>query len=95
MNSFVTDTHALAWYLTNDNRISNQALEILLDAEKGNAVIFVPAIVLAELLHISEKKRIQIDYKTVFNTMKDHPNFIIIPLDISILERMIQLSALY
>ncbi len=53
---YVADTHTLVWYFTNDKRlgaIAYNTLEGLI--EKGE--ILIPTIVLAELLYISERGR--------------------------------------
>ena len=45
---YVADTHAFIWYLTDDTKLSRIARDIFGSADKGEAVIIVPAIVLLE-----------------------------------------------
>lgn len=52
---FVTDTHALWWYLRSPSRLSSAATAVFRLAETGNALINVPAIVVAELDYLSMK----------------------------------------
>jgi predicted nucleic acid-binding protein len=47
---FVTDTHALLWYLTEDKQLGKKALKIFEKADKGEAEIIIPTTVLAEAL---------------------------------------------
>jgi PIN domain nuclease of toxin-antitoxin system len=55
MSQFVTDTHPLVWHLTNTSRLSTTAKQVFTEADKGLYQIFVPAIVLIELVYLTEK----------------------------------------
>lgn len=61
--NFITDTHALLWWFTDNPKISQKASEIFTRCENGEVVIFVPSIVIAEALSIFDKKRISFDFK--------------------------------
>ncbi len=52
---FVADTHALWWYFRSPERLSVAASAIFRLAETGNAVVVVPAIVVAEFYYLSVK----------------------------------------
>lgn len=52
---FVVDTHALWWYLRSPERLSIAATAVFRLAETGNAIIVVPAIVVAEFYFLSAK----------------------------------------
>lgn len=52
---FVTDTHALWWYFRSPERLSAAASAVFQLAETGNAVVVVPAIVVAEFYCLSVK----------------------------------------
>ena len=52
---FVVDTHALWWYLRSPERLSIAAAAVFCLAETGNAIIVVPAIVVAEFYFLSAK----------------------------------------
>lgn len=54
-NSFVADTHALWWYLRSPDLLSPAASAIFRLAESGNALIVIPAIVVAEVYYLSTK----------------------------------------
>ncbi len=55
MKSYVSDTHALFWYLTASPRLGSQAKTAFAEAAAGQATILIPAIVLAELYYVNEK----------------------------------------
>ncbi len=90
--NFVTDTHALLWWFTDSPKISPKAIEAFEKCEAGENIIFIPSIVLAEALSIFEKKRISFDFKKLLKRIEDSGNFVIIPLDYSILLKMIDLK---
>jgi PIN domain nuclease of toxin-antitoxin system len=88
--NFVTDTHALLWWFTNSPKISQTASEIFEKNEDGENVIFIPTIVVAEALSIFDKKRISFDFKRLFKKIIDSENYIVIPLDIPILQKLVE-----
>lgn len=90
--NFVTDTHALLWWFTDNPQISTRASEIFEKCEKGENVIFVPSIVIAEALSIFEKRRISFNFKRLLKKINDSENFIIIALDYPILQKMVNLK---
>lgn len=55
---YVADTHAMVWYLCAPSRLGNAALTVLSDAVTGNARIYLPAVVVAEMIMVIEKRRI-------------------------------------
>lgn len=90
--NFVTDTHALAWWFVDSPKISSKAREIFEKSEKAENLIFVPSIVIAELLSIFEKKRIFFDFRRLLKQIDHSDNFAIIPLDFPILQQMLDLK---
>jgi predicted nucleic acid-binding protein len=59
--------------------------------EKGENLIFIPSIVIAEALSIFDKKRISFDFRRLFKLINDSENFVLIPLDYPILQKMLDL----
>ena len=90
--NFVTDTHALLWWFTDSPKISPKASAIFEKCEKGENVIFVPSIVIAEALSVFDKKRISFNFKKLFKEIHDSENFTLIALDYPILQKMITLK---
>jgi PIN domain nuclease of toxin-antitoxin system len=90
--NFVTDTHALLWWFIDSPKISTKASEIFQKCEKGENIIFIPSIIIAEGLSIFEKKRVSFDFKKLFRKINESENFVLIPLDYPILQKMVDLK---
>ena len=90
--NFVSDTHALLWWFTDSPRISSKVSEIFEKCEKGENIIFIPTIVIAESLSIFEKKRISFNFKNLFKKIDTSDNFVVIALDYHILRKMVALK---
>ena len=50
---YIFDTHAVWWYLKRPSQLSATVREMLLNAEAGNGRLIIPAIVVAELHHVT------------------------------------------
>ena len=61
MNTFVTDTHALLWYLSRDPALSAPAAALFRQADAGAAEIVIPSIVLVEVVYLCERQRVPDD----------------------------------
>lgn len=57
MSNYISDTHALIWYLSGSSRLGDGAREIFDSVMDGDARIFIPAIVVAELMMFAEKHK--------------------------------------
>ena len=88
--NFVADTHALIWHFTNSPKISRKIKGIFDRCEKGDSIIFIPSIVIAECLSIFNKKKVDFDFKIFFDKIRKSENYIIIPLDHRVLMRMVE-----
>ena len=82
---FVTDTHSLVWYFTEDTRLSEKALETL-EQTTQEGLIIVPSVVLAEIMFIAKKGRISITFVETLKKIEEYDNFDIAPLDADILK---------
>lgn len=78
MKNYVVDTHAVVWYLTDDPRLGKKARQIL-DTD-GNQLI-LPAIVLAEVRHIADRKRVPISFPDILAIITTDPRCIVYPID--------------
>jgi predicted nucleic acid-binding protein len=71
---YITDTVGLILHL--EKRKSGGCAEQIFDAaEKANTIIHIPAMVFAEILYLSEKKRISATLTDVFQLLQNSPNF--------------------
>ena len=57
MEYYVADTHSLIWYLIDSPKISKNANECFKEVEKGDAKLFIPAIVIAEIIFYLGKEQ--------------------------------------
>lgn len=79
MNFFVTDTHALFWYLINSRLLGAGASSAFDEADNGHALIYIPAIVLAELYFLNEKKQRPIDFGPKYQKLEQSRQFVLLP----------------
>lgn len=93
MALFIADTHSLAWYFTRSVKLGQKALQAFRDSLLGKGIIVVPTIVLAEIMDISEKKRIKVDYEELLERIESSSNFEIYPLDIEVLRTARSITA--
>lgn len=89
-NEFVTDTMGLVVFLE-DRRLPARLREIYASAATGKTTIHVPAMVLAEILYLAEKKRIELSLEDVAAILNRSNGFVESPLDWSVIETAIQL----
>ena len=82
---FVTDTHTLIWYFTEDSRLSRKAFDAFEGTVKDGTVI-VPAVVLAEIMFIAKKGRVTLTFEDTLKKVEGYENFDIAPLDAEILK---------
>ena len=83
--NYVTDTHALLWWFTDSPKLSSRASEIFTICERGVNIIFIPSIVIAELISIFDKKRVSFSFRNLFKKIRKSENFILIALHYPIL----------
>ena len=82
--NFVTDTHSLVWYFTDDLRLSRRALKSFESTVKEGQMI-VPTVVLAEILFIAQKGRVNLGFTETVAMIEAMDNFEIAPLDLEVL----------
>lgn len=83
---YVTDTHPWLWFLSSDERLSEEAERIFDSAEKGNTTVIVPSIVVAESIYIAEKKGYSLQMKNIIEDLEISSNYTIGPMNYSILK---------
>lgn len=84
---FVTDTHSLIWYLTDDPQLSTRAKEVFQTADNFHDHIYIPCIVFFELLYLIEKKKVAIDFDDFLAMVSSSKNYKVEPLCLSIIEK--------
>jgi PIN domain nuclease of toxin-antitoxin system len=89
---YVSDTHSLVWYFTDDSRLGEKALRAF-DQTAQEGVIIIPSIVLAEIIFISKKGRITLTFEETLKRIEENENFDIAVLDADILRVVDKIEA--
>ena len=84
--TYVTDTHPLFWFLTNNKRLSSNARVLFEEAETGESSIIVPSIVLAELMYLFEKQNLRDKFKEVLKRIEIALNYEVCSLDTEVID---------
>ena len=79
-NSYVSDTMALVLWMEKRKQ-SPLVKSIFKNIENGTSKLYIPAIVLAEIGYLSERKRIDTGLRDVKQVLKDSGNIKLVPLD--------------
>lgn len=79
MKLYVADTHALFWYLTASARLSAKAKAAFDEGAQGQALIYVPAIVLAELYYLNQKLNAPLDIPAALVQLRQSAQFVLVP----------------
>ena len=84
MRTFIVDTHALAWFVSRDLRLSAKARTVLRDP---NVRLIIPAIVLAEIKYLAHKGRLAQSLDEVLRVINSDPRCTIYPVDLSVVSK--------
>jgi PIN domain nuclease of toxin-antitoxin system len=77
----VTDTHPLVWYLSGaDRRLSSKARKLFAAAEAGRSTLYVPAVVMMEIVLLDQMGRIRVSYAELREQLSLRPSVRIEPL---------------
>ena len=68
MSDYVTDTHALIWYLEDKDSLGPSASAAFDACDRGESIIFIPTICQVELIYLQEKGRIPSALKKSLDT---------------------------
>ncbi len=94
MSRYVTDTHALLWYLGGSSLLGDAARAIFDEAVAGTNELHVPAIVLAELIMLSEKRNVHANVTEIISKLQDTRGFHLTALTPALALRIHSLAAL-
>jgi predicted nucleic acid-binding protein len=82
---FVIDTMGLI--LRVEQRKSSPTVTAILDSvESGNTIVYVPTLVFAEILYLSEKNRISTSLETVIDYLKQYENYKDYPMSLKVIQ---------
>jgi PIN domain nuclease of toxin-antitoxin system len=90
----VADTHTIIWYLFNDERLSNIARQTIETAAVDGNQIGIASITLAEIVYLSEKKRIPEPILERLLNAIDEENSVLseIPLDKNVVKTLVRVE---
>lgn len=89
---YVTDTHSLVWYMTDDPGLSVEAKGVFQKVDNFQDYIFIPCIVFFELLYLIEKKKIAAGFDIFLAMVSSSKNYRIEPLCLPIIEKSRRIS---
>ncbi len=79
VNSYVADTHALFWYLTDSPRLGPNASNAFDEAASGQATIYISAIAVAELYYLNKKLTSGFDFARDMSALFQASQFVFVP----------------
>jgi len=83
---YVADTVAIIRHFAKVGKIGKTAKHILRDADNGKTTILISIISLVEILYLSERHKIPLDFDVVKSQLQHLDNYKIIDLDLDIVE---------
>ena len=89
---YVIDTHALIWYLTDDDKLGTEARKILERIDREEDIGVIPTIAIIEALAIFEKKGLSNLFSDIYREIKRSSNYLLYPLSVEIIDEMLKLS---
>jgi PIN domain nuclease of toxin-antitoxin system len=94
MNEYVTDTHALLWHILSSSKLSLAAALIFKQTDENEARIYIPTIVLVEIVYLIEKAKVpKFAIDTVIGLLETQPtNYCLAHLELSTIRVMQTLS---
>lgn len=81
MDEFVADAHALIWYFTDSPKLGPNVSRAFEDADRGEAIIHVPAIAVAELYYANIKTGNTIDFADAYRQLASGNQFVLTPFE--------------
>ena len=91
---YVTDTHCLLWHLYDLPRLTPAARRAFSEVENGDAILLIPAIVLAELVFTVERRRHDIDVGEIVDDIAVADNYWVLSFDLQAARRLPEMTAI-
>ena len=90
-SEFVTDTIGLVLRIER-RKLSQKVKSIFDSVELGNTIVYVPGVVFAEILYLSEKQRIRTSIDQVQDYLKKYPNYKEYPLSFAVIQSAAEIT---
>ena len=81
---YVADTHALVKYLI--SKVPKKVGSIFESSEKGEVIVFVQTMVLAECFYLIKNNKISLDFEELLKRIENNQNMITVSFNIEILK---------
>lgn len=72
---FVADAHSWLWYLADDDRLGEEAEKAFESADRGDEVVFLPGIAVAESIYVTESHGYDIQMEEIVKDLKISSNY--------------------
>ncbi len=90
-SEFVTDTMGLVLRIER-RRLGPVARAIFDAVESGTATVYIPALVFAEILYLSEKQRISVSLRTVTTYLEQFPSYKEFPMSLAVVQSAAEIT---
>lgn len=85
---YVTDTHALLWYMTGHKALSPRAKRAFDECVEGLHTLYIPAVVLIEALRLIDRRSTSMELQTFVRSIETSTHSQVVPLDWSLFKAM-------
>ena len=89
LNEYVTDTMGLVLRIER-RRFSSKATKVFEAAEAGGTIVYIPSLVFAEILYLSERRKITLSLGQVADYLKRFPNCKEYPMSMAVIQATAQ-----
>lgn len=91
---YLADTVAIVRHFVKAGKIGKRAKQILRDADKGQNTILISIVSMIEIMYLSERNKIPLDFKKTKHKLRGLDNYGIVDLDLDIVETATTLQGL-
>lgn len=87
---FVADAHSWLWYLADDDRLGEEAEKAFEAADRGEEIVFIPSIAVAEAIYVTDSHDYNIQMEEIVNDLKISSNYRMKPLNHRIISSLVK-----
>lgn len=89
---FISDTHAVFWYLLDDAKLNTNCKKLFLEASSNEVLISMVS--LMEMIYIFKKLKIKLTFEKLLQMIESDSKFDIVPLTLEMIREMLPLTML-
>lgn len=89
---YIADTHSLLWHLYDLPQLTPAAQAAFSEVESGEAILLIPAIVLAEIIFTVERRRHDINVGEILDRVAVADNYQVLPFDLHAARRLVDMT---